>query len=148
MTPALWAAGLATAVAAAPCLVVEGATGPMRRLRGEPDSPALRDARARLPADMRALADAESHAATHVQCTYAVRVGADRYTVTWSWDTTLEDKADSWCGAAAPAVQADLLRTTRGCAELQAGAWWGHALVPAPAPPPATEAPDATAPAE
>lgn len=127
---------LGVALGATPCLQVDGPAGPMERFRGEPDSPALRDARARLPPDMLAMAEAEAHAATYVECVYRVRVGADRYTVRWSWDTTLDDKPDGWCAAATPTVQAQLLAFTRGCTDLQGGGWWGHPLVAAPTPPP------------
>lgn len=127
---------LGVALAADPCLTVGAALGPMEHLRGEPDTPARRDARARLPPDMKQMAEEEAHAATYVRCAYRVDVGDTAYRVSWTWDTTLEDKPADWCAKARPAVQADLLRTTRQCTDLQAGAWWGHALTPLPPPPP------------
>jgi hypothetical protein len=143
MTPLL----LGAALAADPCLVVEAPLAPLQRFRGEPDTPALRDARARLPPDMQQVAEEEAHAATSVQCDYRVRVGASTYRVSWTWDTTLEDKPDTWCAAAVPEVQAALLTTTRGCTDLQASAWWGHGLTPieppSPKPPKPSEERDA-----
>ena len=98
--------------------------------RGHPMTPAHADMLRRLSPEQQQMYRAESHAESYRQCAYAVTVSGQAWRFTETWSTLLGDKPADWCAQATEEVAALIQRTTRGCTDLHAGAYYGHDLVP------------------
>jgi hypothetical protein len=117
----------AGADASAPrCAVVIDAVTREEHLRGTPRS-AARDAAERAGGDRRAGVERFSY---YARCTYAVRVNRQPYRFTFSPGAGPHEPPDRSCDtpASRAGAVAALRRSTRGCADLRAGAYYGYEL--------------------
>lgn len=83
--------------------------------------------------DFARMYNSESHGDHHVQCHYQVELGhrpGEHFR--WrSWFTnTLRDRTTKACNGMAAEIAEDIIRTTKQCTDLAAGAYWGHTLEP------------------
>jgi hypothetical protein len=72
----------------------------------------------------------ESHGDHHVQCQYRVELGGRSYRWREWFSNTLRDRTPKDCNGLAAKVAEDIIRTTKNCTNLTAGAYWGYVLEP------------------
>jgi hypothetical protein len=79
--------------------------------------------------------NSESHGDHHIQCVYQVELahepGKHYRWLTW-FSNTLRDATPESCKGMAAEVAEDILRSTKDCSDLAAGAYWGYVLEPMP----------------
>jgi hypothetical protein len=99
---------------------------------GGPMTPALEASMAADP-DFARMYNSESHGDHHIQCHYEValaRLPGKR----WRWrevrSNTFRDLSPEICKTLAVEVADDIIRTTKNCKDLDAGAYWGYVLEP------------------
>lgn len=99
---------------------------------GGPMTPALAASLAADP-DYARMYESESHGDHHIQCHYEVAL-ADRPGERFRWrevhNNTLRDLDIEVCRADIAAVAQHILDATQQCTDLDAKAYWGHALEP------------------
>lgn len=77
----------------------------------------------------------ESHGDHHIQCHYAVELAhlpGKRFKWRLVLSNTLREHTPETCNGRAAEVADDIVRTTQGCKDLDAGAYWGYVLEPQP----------------
>ncbi|HLT35785.1 MAG TPA: hypothetical protein VK034_05855, partial [Enhygromyxa sp.] len=83
--------------------------------------------------DFARMYNSESHGDHHVQCHYQVELAHEpgKHFRWRSWFTnTLRDRTPKACNGMAAEIAEDIIRTTKQCTDLAAGAYWGHTLEP------------------
>lgn len=81
------------------------------------------------------LYDSESHGDHHIQCVFQVELAHEpgkHYRWLEFFSNTLREATPQVCNGMAAEVADDILRTTKDCSDLAAGAYWGHVLEPMP----------------
>lgn len=76
-----------------------------------------------------------SHGDHHIQCVYRVELAHEpgkHYRWLHWFNNLLRDAEPSKCKTLAAEVAQDIVRTTKDCTQLDAGAWWGQVLEPLP----------------
>jgi hypothetical protein len=79
--------------------------------------------------------NSESHGDHHIQCVYRVELAHEpgkRYRWRTWFSNTLQDRTTKECNGMAAEVAEDIVRTTKDCRDLEAGAYWGYVLEPMP----------------
>lgn len=99
---------------------------------GGPMTPALEASMAADP-DFARMYNSESHGDHHIQCHYEVSL-AHLPGKRWRWreveSNTLRELSPEICNSLAVEVADDIIRTTKNCTDLDAGAYWGYVLEP------------------
>lgn len=95
-------------------------------------TPALQE---RLDADpeFARMYDEEDHFDQHIECVYEVRLGHEphqRYQWRHEISNTLEEHTVAVCNGPTESIAQDIVKTTRDCTDLEAGAYWGLVLAP------------------
>ncbi len=99
---------------------------------GGPITPALEASLAADPEFAR-MYNSESHGDYHIQCHYEVELGHEpgkRYRWRMWLSNTLREHTPKACNGMAAQVAEDIVRTTKNCTDLAAGAYWGLVLEP------------------
>src|SRR5262245_12525543 len=97
-----------------------------------PMTPALEASLAADP-DQAKYWQAESHGDHHIQCHYAVELSSlpgKRFSWRVVINNTLREHTPETCNGRAAEVADDIVSTTKGCTDLDAGAYWGYVLEP------------------
>jgi hypothetical protein len=95
-----------------------------------PTTPALEASLAADP-DSAANWESEDHGDHHIQCRYAVELAhlpGKRFSWLVVHSNTMRDLTAETCNGREAEVAADIVRITKGCTDLDAGAYWGYVL--------------------
>ena len=99
-----------------------------------PMTPALEASLSANP-DYARMYESESHGDHHIQCIYQVELAHEpgkHYRWRHVIGNTLRDYTAETCDGLAAEVAEDVIRTTKDCSDLDAGAYWGCVLEPMP----------------
>jgi hypothetical protein len=75
--------------------------------------------------------NSESHGDHHIQCVFLVELGHEpgkKYRWREYFNNVLRDRTPEDCKGMAAEVAEDIVRTTKECTDLEAGAYWGYVL--------------------
>jgi hypothetical protein len=96
---------------------------------GGPITPALAASLDADP-DFARMYNRESHGDHHIQCHYRVELDGRQYRWREWFSNTTREQTPEACKGLAAKVAEDIIRTTKNCTDLAAGAYWGHVLEP------------------